>query len=171
MTTLTSKRLTQLDLQKLTRLRGPLSIPDYRKQGKSEKENDVTPGKRRAVSPCIEVPGVSSGLYNLDLPKAVESGLRAYEYIAVKPASPWESYKKKYDLQLDGFITVAMRKAPSYEVVTIKSLPIQESENKVCMLQRLRHDRLVALLDLFMFDGSVHVVLEHAYLVLRLLYW
>jgi serine/threonine protein kinase len=79
----------------------------------------------------------------------------------MKRSSPWESYEKKYDLKLDDFVTVATRKPPSYQVVTTKRFPTQESKDKVHNLQHLRHENLVAVLDIFIFDDSVHVVLEH----------
>jgi hypothetical protein len=157
-----SKRLTQLDLQNLECLQPPLSISDFIKQVKPLREGDArgSPGDQHAISHG-PLAGAGSSLRELNLPKAVQSGLRAYEYILTKAVSPWDSYEKKYDLKLDSFVTVASRKADSNELVTIKTFGRRDAKDKLHKLRHLRHDRLVTLLDIFAFDDSVHVVMEH----------
>lgn len=47
-------------------------------------------------------------IIKLDLPKAVEAGVRSYEYVKIINESPWEYFQSVYELKFDAFVTVAI---------------------------------------------------------------
>jgi hypothetical protein len=61
-------------------------------------EQDTTKrlARERASSPESDDIDPESGLVRLRLVEAVNSGVRAHEYIMTKEGSPWRSYEKIY---------------------------------------------------------------------------
>lgn len=78
-----------------------------------------------------------------------------------KHESPWRTYEKGYDLKLDEFVTVATRKAPLCGKVTIRKFGDQDAARKLDMLRKVEHERFVALLEIFDYEKTNYVVLEH----------
>jgi hypothetical protein len=76
--------------------------------------------RTRASSPGTVI-DPNTGLVRLWLVEAVNSGLRAHEYIMAKEECPWGSYGRIYQLRLSvgDRVTVAERKSPSFDVVAV----------------------------------------------------
>ena len=92
--------------------------------------------------------------------KATQEGLSAAECIELQKESPWKYYRKVFGLTLDHSSIVAIRKS-SYELTTAKSLSGPEGEGKYEMLRQIRHENVIALLDCFECNNSLHVFFEH----------
>jgi hypothetical protein len=74
---------------------------------------------------------------------------------------PWELYRKVYDIMIDDFVTVAVRKDKSYEPVMVRTYredgsPTAETKK----LHQIHHDNLLALHESFSFRGYRHLILE-----------
>lgn len=70
----------------------------------------------------------------LHLPKAVAAGLRAHEYVEIHNESPWNRFKKVYELKFEDFTTVAMREVSTCDVVMVKEFQTPEGVEKLRML-------------------------------------
>jgi hypothetical protein len=118
-------------------LNGRSTEPGTRFPDRSAPGSD--PAKRlkrsRAGSSERNVVDTRAGPQEFTLVKAAEAGVRAHDYVPTKYESPWRSYQKVYELKLDGFVVVAIRKAPSCELVTVKSFSGSDRDGKVKMLQ------------------------------------
>jgi hypothetical protein len=104
-----------------------------------------------------------TGLMRLRLVEAVNSGVRAHEYIMTKDESPWRSYERIYQLRLGvgDRVNVAERKSPPFDIVTVRSFSGPRIEDKLYMLQRIRHPNFVLAFDAFKFEQSLYIVFEH----------
>jgi hypothetical protein len=104
-----------------------------------------------------------TGLMRLRLVEAVNSGVRAHEYIMVKEGSPWRSYERIYQLRLGvgDRVNVAERKSPPFDIVTVRSFSGPRLEDKLYMLQRIQYPNFVSALDAFKFEQSLYIVFEH----------
>jgi serine/threonine protein kinase len=80
----------------------------------------------------------------------------------LRMGSPWDWYREVLDLDLNGPVTVAERKAPQYGLVAIKVFPSTAAEKALERHQRVKHENIVALLDAFTTDTSLYIVLEHS---------
>ena len=102
-------------------------------------------------------------MLRLRLVEAVDSGVRAHEYIMTKDGSPWRSYERIYQLRLGvgDRVTVAERKSPPFNVVTVRSLSGPRVEDKLRILQQIQHTNFVSAFDAFKFEQSLYVVFEH----------
>lgn len=94
-------------------------------------------------------------IIELDLPKAVEAGVRSYEYVKIIDESPWEHFQSVYELKFDAFVTVAIRKVPAFDTETVKKV------KKLDMLQRIRHENFVAFLEAYQFQNCSYAILQH----------
>jgi hypothetical protein len=92
---------------------------------------------------------------------AVQARLEAREAVTTKKESPWNSFRKVYELKMDCFITVATSKDHYGHLVSVKAFPEQEAAGKVAMLQRIRHDKFLGMLECFSFENCLHVIFEH----------
>lgn len=104
-----------------------------------------------------------TGILRLRLVEAVQSGFRAREYIMTKEGSPWRTYERIYQLRLGvgDRVTVAERKSPPFNIVTVRSFSGPRIEDKLRMLQQIQHANFVSAFDAFKFEQSLYVVFEH----------
>jgi hypothetical protein len=75
--------------------------------------------------------------------------------------SPWESCEKILDLNLDGAVTVAQRRAPHSGLVAIRVFSPADAEKALFRHQHIKHDHIVSVLDAFTTEASLYIVLEH----------
>ena len=106
-------------------------------------------------------------LYNVD------SEIRSHHYLSPIHSSPWRSYEKEYQLCLgkEDLITVAVRKDLSHysakekdamsKLVLIKTFSGPGIEDKLRILQQIRHANIISPLQIFKFEGRSHVVFEY----------
>ena len=85
----------------------------------------------------------------------------------IKHDSPWKSYEQGYDLKLESFVKVAVRKAPQHGKVAIRKFAGRDATRELDMLRRVRHERFVQVLEVFEFETVYHVVFEHVFVTLR----
>ncbi len=90
----------------------------------------------------------------------VDTRLEIREYKEMKNESSWKSYRKVFQLKLDRFITVAVRREFLRKRVVVKSFSGPDSHEKLHMLHHIRHDNFVAVLESFSFEEFFYVILE-----------
>lgn len=114
-----------------------------------------------ARSPGPAAVDPDSGLRLLQLPNTLKSRVKGPE--SVKHESPWRSYEKSYELRLGvgGRVTVAERKEPLDGVVTVRNFSTYNAEEKLRVLQRIKHKNFVSVLEVFSSEDSFHIVFEH----------
>jgi hypothetical protein len=132
------------------------------------------------LSPKADPTDRATGLKHLRLPTVAKS--RAGASKVVKFESPWEKYEKSHEIRLgdDDLVTVADVKDPwSYDIaltepqsptpylVTVRSIPAYNAEEKVHMLQRIQHENIVSVREIFSYDGSFYPIFEHMPMSLR----
>ena len=173
MTSTSENRKTNLELERLKqKLQMPPPIPDpkelYTKAQNAIRDGSrfphhLPPGskRRRAGSPESDIVETRVGSQGLILPKAIDAGVRPHEYVEPKDESPWNSLQKVYELKLDGYIAVAIRKPPSCELVTVKNLNGTDRDEKVKRLQQTQHENFVTFLEAFHFKGSMYTVHDY----------
>ncbi|KAH8760756.1 kinase-like domain-containing protein [Hyaloscypha finlandica] len=93
--------------------------------------------------------------------EAANSGIRPHELVRMKHESPWICFQKDFELKLDVFSTIAIRKDFTRDLVIIKSFSGSDAPKKVHMLQRIRHNNFIAFLDYFMHKQTHYIVLEY----------
>lgn len=147
-------RGTQFDLEGLIGLEQSSSVPEpegsvTEKPQPSQNRQVLTknaPKRKRSLSP--QQRGAVDRL-----------GVRPNDF-AFKDASPWASYWRIFQLKFDHFVSVAVRKEPLRKCVIVKTFPGQSSQDDIEMIHRIRHDKIVNVLETFRFEGSFYVVLE-----------
>lgn len=166
------KRHTQISFGTLERLK-----PSFRTAGFHDRHigQEEVPGNhsinehdavdvsvtKRARSPDKDAIDPATGLKRLELVEALGPTVRAYKF--VKRESPWRSYEKVFELRLGvgDLVTVAQRKDPSSGVVNMRKFPAPNGEEKLRILQQLRHRNIVSVLEVFSFEESFYVMFEH----------
>jgi hypothetical protein len=63
--------------------------------------------------------------------QTAKAELGAREAVTTKKESPWNSFWKVYELNVDGFVTVAIRQDRSCELVTVKRFTNAGAAEKV----------------------------------------
>ena len=124
-------------------------------------QKSAYPRKPRSSTVSKEEIEPRSGLRRLRTVEANKAHLRATEYSMIKYASPWDSYDEKYELQFDIFITVAVKKDSPSALSTIKKFDQSSSDEKLLILQTLRHKCFSIPLDVFRFEESLYIVFEY----------
>jgi hypothetical protein len=113
-------------------------------------------------------------LKHLKLPAALKSRAEASKF--VKSESPWKKYEKSHEIRLgdeDRVIVADMKdpwsddvawveqQGPTPYVVTVRSFPSHNGEEKCRMLHRIRHANIVSVREIFSYEGSFHIIFEH----------
>jgi hypothetical protein len=166
MTSNPSHRHTQIFLDKLREPWPHLQsgrVTEQADRRATEQDTAKRLARERALSLERDNIDPKSGLVRLRLVEAVNSGVRAHEYIMTKEWSPWGSYEKIYQLRLGvgDRVTVAEHKSHPFDVVTVRSFSGPRAEDVLRMLQRIHHPNFVSALDAFRFEQSLYVVFEH----------
>jgi hypothetical protein len=130
------------------------------------KELSKPPKRKRTSSPERKELNGNAAPLKLHLPKAVAAGPRAREYVGTRDESPWNRFRKAYELKFEVFTTVAMRKASPCEVVMVKEFQTPEGIEKLRMLQQIRHENFIAFLEPFQQQESSYAILEHVFISL-----
>ena len=177
MTPVLNKRDTQFDLPSLLESQ-PSSLifrksndesrePKKRSWDRSMLRTNGTKRLRRTILSSSES-SPTAGPKDLKLVKAAEAGVRAHECVTIKHESPWKTYNKVFELKLEEYVIVAVRKDPSCEIVFIKSFNGPDADVKIKMLQRVRHHNFIAFLDAFTFNQTCYAIFEHEHIIVSL---
>ncbi|KAF2267288.1 hypothetical protein CC78DRAFT_551976 [Lojkania enalia] len=78
-----------------------------------------------------------------------------------KKESPWTKYEEVFSVELGGPIKVAIQKAPTIKLVSVRVFPAPAAEKALHMFRRVQHRNIVAALDAFTTDDGFYIVLEH----------
>lgn len=86
---------------------------------------------------------MSKKLLKLDLPLLVDAGMRAHQQIIETKNEPWTThYKKAFDIEMSGWVTVVTRvdqSRPGGNVCVLKTFSGRDAKKKVSMLRRIVH--------------------------------
>ncbi len=127
----------------------------------TESRGNVTESKRHFQNHSIPKNKDSKRKRSLSSQRnEVDTRLVIREYKGMKNESPWKSYRKIFQLKLDRFITVAVRRESLRKRVVVKSFSRPDSHEKLHMLHHIRHDNFVAVLESFSFEEFFYVILE-----------
>lgn len=74
--------------------------------------------------------------------------------------SPWKRYVKTFDLELAGWVEVAVRKADPIGLVHVKKFLNPGAEKALHMIRLLQHRNIVTALGTFATDDGLYVVFE-----------
>jgi hypothetical protein len=117
--------------------------------------------RKRLRSPGHDA-ALTAGPKQLRLPQAIETGVRAYEYIPRHKKSPWSSCKKIHRVRFgDDLVIVAERIEQSCDLVTIKQLHGSNIENELSMIQQIHHLSINRVYEIFQSDEGSYLALEH----------
>ena len=76
-------------------------------------------------------------------------------------ASPWTRYEERYQIDLNGMVTVVEGKGALAQLVTVRQIPKTDLDRKVRLLNQLRgHRSFVACIELFLSDSIMQIVSE-----------
>jgi hypothetical protein len=104
----------------------------------------------------------TNGPNELQLMKAAKAGTSVLNYRETKYESPWKRLQKIYKLQLNSFVTMAIRPALSHKLVNIKSFSGPDATKKVNILRSIRHKNFNTFLsECFIFENCHYIVLEY----------
>ena len=171
------KRYTQLDFGALRTHNPPhneRSRSDDNKSGVAVKRLGAVTSSNTAKSSGTQPVHLMNGYKPLKLPTSLQS--RRVESKILKLESPWRWYEKLYELRLGDSDRVVVAEvnqpwstklnraelqSPSPYVVTIKKFPANNAERKIHLLQRIQHDNIVAVREIFSYQDVVYPVYEH----------
>ena len=171
MASTSEKRKTHIDLATLETDKplsfGASDVPDqqpsfWRRAVPRNHNSDPRPLKRKkAIAPAIAPEGLQesqSAPVEFQLPKAVEAGVRAFEYVETQRESPMKKFHRVFELEFDDFQSIAARKAFPHELVTIKKIATKEHLD---ILQQTRHPNFVRFLEAFQTEERSYAILEY----------
>lgn len=139
----------------------------------------LDPGNKKRSLQGVDHTGSPAGVRDSRSPAAVKSKGRA---LVVIKSSPWEKYRKVYNLRLADYalVTVAELKRPWSEdhasidmsgpvpyVFAVRSLSAGVSEEGFQVLQRSQHGNILSMREFFDHEGSIFSVSEHMPIALR----
>lgn len=109
--------------------------------------------KTASTMPLRSTPAVTQ------LPTTADTG--AHRVAKMREEDPWARYRKVYEIMIDGFITVAVRKDKTREPVIVRYFredgpPTAETKK----LHELHHENILTVLESFSFEGYRHLILE-----------
>jgi len=150
MTSDADKRGTRIEIHRFKDLQSLTFIPEP-KEPFTKAQTPLREGSRslnhlpegfkreRTAFPEGEMIERRAGSQDLIIPKAADAVARPHEYVKMKYESPRQSLQKVYELKLDSFIAVAIRKLPSCELVTVNNFIGFDRDEKV---KRLRETNI-----------------------------
>jgi hypothetical protein len=140
----------------------PSSTSPASKKRKGMASQDNEPEERHDIVSSPENPeaATKSGLRDLQLVKAAQSGASVLGR-KVQYESPWHRFCEKFELNLDGYVSIVADQSPPYDILMVKCLEGPDAVPKVRMLQRVRHQSFHDMVDCFSFEGSHYAVFQH----------
>jgi hypothetical protein len=91
---------------------------------------------------------------------AAKSGTGTHA-MKMRTEDPWARYRKVYEIMIDDFTTVAIRKDKSYEPVIVRSFREDRAPTaKTKKLHEIRYENLLTLLESFSFEGYRYLILS-----------
>ncbi len=181
----TPNRRTRIDFDAIRGFRG--SSQSTKRQGEhltgvekpSGRVTGFNPatGSLRTLSPGAHRTNSATGSRRLNPPAAPGSGTEPS--LLVKHQSPWEKYKRSHGIRLgeeeddmvdvaevrdpwsDDIIVPPKKEGPTPYVVAVRNFSTYHGEENCRILQQVKHENIVAVRDIFLYDDSFYVVSEH----------
>ncbi|KFY68144.1 hypothetical protein V496_01264 [Pseudogymnoascus sp. VKM F-4515 (FW-2607)] len=124
-------------------------------------ENDPPPNKlrKRSLQDREEEPQESrrySGKSDRDRGR---SRFRVPKAIHSEDSSPWERFRMRFDLTLNAPLIICTQSDSLF--VALRKFSNSDMEKKLDMLNRIRNNNFLKLLESFTFNGSLYAVFEH----------
>ncbi|KAE8132437.1 hypothetical protein BDV38DRAFT_287751 [Aspergillus pseudotamarii] len=79
----------------------------------------------------------------------------------IRKESPWETYRKVYDCNLDGPLEVAIPRVHPGRLVAIKSIKRKDINEIPRFFQRLQHSSIHSCQECFLYQGSVFLLYDY----------
>ena len=86
--------------------------------------------------------------------------------VPIFSGSPWKQYKQCLYLEIGGPVIVASMMPATRDLFTVRTFSGPEAEEKLYMLRQLKHENLLAPLELFVANDQVFIVSELAAITL-----
>lgn len=74
--------------------------------------------------------------------------------------SPWESYEKRYRLELGGSVAAAGKITRTRQVFTARSISCPNAKEELHSLRQLRHENFLSAYEVFAFEEAFNVISE-----------
>lgn len=129
--------------------------------GRASPEGAAHNPRKRRYTPRKDNEHQPASAKPLRLPIVHESHHSTAWDLRARKESPWDFYEKVFDLDLNGPVTVAQRKAPLSGLVAMRTFSLTAAEKALFTHKRIRHDCIVEALDAFTTETSFYVILEH----------
>lgn len=84
------------------------------------------------------------------------------ELVPIFSGTPWKQYKQCLHLEMGGSVIVASRVPATRDLFAVRPVSGPQAEEKLYMLRQLRHENLLASLELFVTNEEVFIVSELA---------
>jgi hypothetical protein len=81
--------------------------------------------------------------------------------LEIKRESPWKRYKKVYDRELGGPVTVATQITHPFDLVVVRKFSEPEAEKTLYMFQQIQHNNFTTALKVFITEKTFYVVYEN----------
>ncbi|KAF1948547.1 hypothetical protein CC80DRAFT_521099 [Byssothecium circinans] len=120
--------------------------------------NIDTPKQKRARSPDVALDATTgTRVAKSKIRPATASSLQ----LQARWEPPWLEYEKIYDVDLDGTVAVAVRKAPPVELVHVRAFPKPTAEKTLHIFRQVQHQNIVAAIEVFTTHDGLYIALEH----------
>ncbi|KIW36231.1 uncharacterized protein PV06_11479 [Exophiala oligosperma] len=87
--------------------------------------------------------------------------------LTVRHESPWKMYKQGYELKFEDFVTVAVGLSPNSGKFAIKNYKRREGEGILDMLDTVRHEKFIRVMEVFEWEQTYFAVFEHVFVSLE----
>jgi len=108
----------------ISKKRKIMASQDYEATKRRDKEN-LLDNRGRPIQP---------GLRELQIVKAVKSGVSVLDEVPVMLESPWDHYHKRYELNVDGFASIVTDRSYPHDLFIVRCLKGPDTDQKIGIL-------------------------------------
>ncbi|QMW34986.1 hypothetical protein F9C07_2063902 [Aspergillus flavus] len=162
------KRSTRIELDGIFVSNPPIneSLPPVSSPPRGDEKGKEAPQStgrltKRGASPSSPEPGrkiLRGPPRALTLSKIDEAGEAAGSDPVVRNEAPWKTFKKSYDCDLAGKVTVCTRQSGRRGPWTIRQYPGEDAERMLSLLRSIRHLRVASVLECFRTPDSLYTI-------------
>ena len=92
---------------------------------------------------------------------------RSARLIPVTDRSPWRHYRNAYGLELGGSVAIVCKTPATEKLFSMHSFSGPTRDEKLHMLQQLKHENLLSQEEIFCFEESIYVISEYTAISLK----
>lgn len=164
MSTKREKHATQLDLENaiLFNQLTPSSTHPVERPARPEPSpaNRLTKRKDSSTSPKYSGKVISGQPRELALPQASKAQSRTAPDLVVRKESPWDTFEKGFDCELDTTVAVVSRRPRSSSVFAIRRYPGKDADEILQYLGSVRHENVLSATQCFRTEEALYTVGE-----------